>query len=118
MCPVPLQVIQGMFEYMDSTKEALDKTEIEKNELEDLWKQEKDKLRATQRVSVITVIFRLLLLVASGVCKQVDWFTTISLLIDKVISWVGAALVRECFNPLSTDHTHLHNPTIHGAIMN
>ena len=46
-----LQVIQGMFDYMDSTKEALDRTEIEKNELEDLWKQEKDKLRATQRVS-------------------------------------------------------------------
>ncbi len=36
---------------MDTNRDALDRLEAEKNELEDLWKQEKDKLRAAQRVS-------------------------------------------------------------------
>ncbi len=40
-----------MFEVMDTNRDALDRLEAEKNELEDLWKQEKDKLRAAQRVS-------------------------------------------------------------------
>ncbi len=43
-----------MFELMDTNKDTLDQLEAEKNELEDLWKQEKDKLRATQRVSSST----------------------------------------------------------------
>ncbi len=45
-----------MFEVMDTNRDALDRLEAEKNELEDLWKQEKDKLRAAQRVSKASVM--------------------------------------------------------------
>lgn len=40
-----------MFELMDANQEALDLAHKERLELENLWKQEKDKLRITQRVS-------------------------------------------------------------------
>lgn len=46
-----------MFEVMDSNKESLDRLEAEKNELEDLWKQEKDKLRAAQRVRAGVLLY-------------------------------------------------------------
>ena len=40
-----------MFELMDANQDALDIAHREKDELENLWKQEKDKLRTAQRVS-------------------------------------------------------------------
>ena len=39
-----------MFETMDASREAYEQLEGQKEELELLWKQEKDKLRATQMV--------------------------------------------------------------------
>ena len=35
---------------MDASKDAHEQLEEQKNELEELWKTEKDKLRVTQRV--------------------------------------------------------------------
>ena len=45
-----LQVVQRMFEVMDCNREAYEKMEAEKNELDELWKKEKDNLRKTQMV--------------------------------------------------------------------
>lgn len=39
-----------MFDLMDANKESFEVMEAEKKELEMLWKQEKDKLKATQMV--------------------------------------------------------------------
>ena len=47
----PSQVVQAMFDLMDANKESFEVMEAEKKELEMLWKQEKDKLKATQMVS-------------------------------------------------------------------
>ena len=41
-----------MFELMDENRESYLQLEEQKNELEDLWKQEKEKLRVAQRVSL------------------------------------------------------------------
>jgi len=40
-----------MFDMMDTNKDAYEQLEKEKDELEELWKTEKDKLKVTQRVS-------------------------------------------------------------------
>lgn len=40
-----------MFELMDADQVALSEAHRERQEIESLWKQEKDKLRITQRVS-------------------------------------------------------------------
>ena len=39
-----------MFDLMDCNREAYEKMEAEKNELDELWKKEKDNLRKTQMV--------------------------------------------------------------------
>jgi hypothetical protein len=39
-----------MFDLMDYNREAYEKMEAEKNELDELWKKEKDNLRKTQMV--------------------------------------------------------------------
>ena len=39
-----------MFDLMDCNRDAFEKMELEKNELDDLWKKEKDNLRKTQMV--------------------------------------------------------------------
>lgn len=45
-----------MFELMDADQEALAHAHRERQEIEALWKQEKDKLRATQRVREVWAI--------------------------------------------------------------
>ena len=47
----PTKVVQTMFDMMDTNKDAYEQLEKEKDELEELWKTEKDKLKVTQRVS-------------------------------------------------------------------
>lgn len=39
-----------MFDMMDDNREAYEKMEAEKTELDELWKKEKDNLRKTQMV--------------------------------------------------------------------
>ena len=46
------QVVQTMFEMMDATKEAYEQVEEQKNELEELWKTEKDKRKSAQQVGL------------------------------------------------------------------
>ena len=46
-----MQVVQHMFEIMDTDQMALTQAHREKQEIEDLWKQEKDKRKTSQRVS-------------------------------------------------------------------
>ena len=46
-----------MFELMDANNEALEVVHKERQELESLWKQEKDKLKATQMVNVLRQFF-------------------------------------------------------------
>ena len=41
-----------MFDMMDDNREAYEKMEAEKNELDELWKKEKDNLRKTQMVFI------------------------------------------------------------------
>lgn len=41
-----------MFDLMDCRRDAFEKIEAEKNELDERWKKEKDNLRKAQTVSV------------------------------------------------------------------
>ena len=43
-----------MFDLMDDNREAYEKMEAEKNELDELWKKEKDNLRKTQLVHCLS----------------------------------------------------------------
>ena len=44
------QVVQNLFEMMDTSRETYESLAEQKTELEDLWKMEKDKSRVAQRV--------------------------------------------------------------------
>ena len=46
-----LQVVQNLFEMMDTHREIYESLVEQKKELEDLWKTEKDKAKVAQRVS-------------------------------------------------------------------
>lgn len=46
------QVVQTMFDMLDQSRENCEQLEEQKNELEELWKTEKDKWRVAQRVSL------------------------------------------------------------------
>ncbi len=48
---VSVQVVQHMFELMDADQASLAEAHRERNEIEVLWKQEKDQRKRTQQVS-------------------------------------------------------------------
>ena len=45
-----MQVVQKMFDLMDSQREAYERIEGERNELDERWKMERENLRKTQKV--------------------------------------------------------------------
>ena len=47
---VVVQVVQSLFEMMDTSRETYESLVEQKSELEDLWKNEKDKAKVAQRV--------------------------------------------------------------------
>ena len=49
---VMMQVVQRMFDSMDNLKEAYERIEVERNELNERWKMERENLRKTQKVCI------------------------------------------------------------------
>lgn len=45
-----IQVVQRMFDLMDNHREAYERIEAERNELDERWKMERENLRKTQKV--------------------------------------------------------------------
>lgn len=45
-----IQVVQRMFDLMDNHREAYERIEAERNELDERWKMERENLKKTQKV--------------------------------------------------------------------